>query len=99
MKVVFARNATSSLEQIGDYIAHDNPERAASFIAELREAALALGEMASAYPLVPRYERWGIRRRVHGNYLIFYRIEPDHVLILLIAHGARDYGKLLMPDE
>src|SRR4051812_30389480 len=24
--------------------------------------------------LVPRYERHGVRHRVHGNYLIFYRV-------------------------
>jgi toxin ParE1/3/4 len=99
VKVVLTEAAVQSLERIGDHIAQDNPARAVSFIAELREAALGLGDMPNAYPLVPRYERSGIRRRVHGAYLIFYRVEPDRVLILLIAHGARDYGKLLLPEE
>ncbi len=70
-----------------------------SFIEELRDAALALSEMPNAYPLVPRYERFGVRRRVHGHYLIFYRVEPARILALLITHGARDYGRLLMPEE
>jgi plasmid stabilization system protein ParE len=34
---------------------------------------------------------------VHGNYLIFYRIDPDHVVH--VHHGARDYEAILFPDE
>jgi plasmid stabilization system protein ParE len=99
VKVLFTEAAIISLERIGDFIAQDNPGRAETFIVELRDAALGLGEMPHAFPAVPRYERWGIRRRVHGQYLILYRVAHDHVLILLITHGARDYGKLLRPDE
>ncbi|WP_353228406.1 type II toxin-antitoxin system RelE/ParE family toxin [Novosphingobium sp.] len=99
MKVVFALSAVQSLEQIGDYIARDNPARALSFIAELRRAALTLGQYPQRHPLVPRYERWGIRRRIHGKYLIFYRTEADRVVILQVVHGARDYARLLTGNE
>ena len=51
--------------------------------------------MPQAFPLVPRFEHTGIRRRVHGNYLIFYRIGPDAVDIIHIMHGAMDYERLL----
>jgi plasmid stabilization system protein ParE len=37
----------------------------------------------------------GVRRRVHGNDMILYRVEAERVLILHIVHGARDYGRLL----
>jgi toxin ParE1/3/4 len=36
---------------------------------------------------------------VHGNYLIFYRIDPDHVVVVHVLHGARDYEAILFPDE
>ena len=47
---------------------------------------------------MPRYEHWGIRRCVHGNYLIFYRVREDAVDIVHVLHGAMDYESMLFPD-
>jgi plasmid stabilization system protein ParE len=52
-----------------------------------------------AYPLLPGREATRLRRAVHGNYLIFYRIDPDHVVVVHVLHGARDYDAILFPDE
>jgi toxin ParE1/3/4 len=57
-----------------------------------------LAQIPHAFPLVPRHERHGIRRRPIGNYLIFYRIEADRLVIVHILHGARDYEPLLFPE-
>lgn len=99
MKIIFTPGAELSLERIADYIALDNPSRAVTFIRELREKAFGLADMPHAFPLVPRYERFGIRRRVHGNYLIFYTVRQDRIYILIVAHGAQDYDRLLIPEE
>jgi len=48
---------------------------------------LGLAEAPRGYPLVPRYEHLGIRRRPFGNYLIFYRIGVDAIEVLHILHG------------
>jgi toxin ParE1/3/4 len=32
----------------------------------------------------------------YGNYLIFYRIDQDRILIADIIHGARDYEAVLL---
>jgi plasmid stabilization system protein ParE len=45
--------------------------------------------------LVPRYERFGIRRCVHGNYLIFYRLQPEQIEVIHVLKGARDIEALL----
>lgn len=37
----------------------------------------------------------GVRAWAVGDYLIFYRIEPDAVEILRILHGARDLDELI----
>lgn len=90
--------AIRDLEQIGDYIASDNPQRALSFVRELRAACLELGELAQAFPIVPRYAEQGVRYRVSGNYLILYRIagKEARVDVLRVVHGARDWvGSLL----
>ena len=98
MKVVFTRRAERDLEEIADFIAQDSPGRAVSFVSELRERALRLADAPRAFPLLPRFEASGARRRVHGRYLIFYRIDAEAILILSIMHGAQDYARLLFPD-
>ena len=99
MKVVLSAEALSDLQQIGDYIAQDNPARARSFVAELLGKAGELADMPRAFPVVPRYSHLGIRRRVHGSYLIFYRFADERVTVIHVLHGARDYEALLFPDE
>jgi toxin ParE1/3/4 len=95
MKVILSEHAESDLEQIGDAIAADSPRRAVSYIAELREKCESLAGMPKAFPIIARYRRRAIRRRVHGNYLIFYRIGRDAVVVLRILHGAMNYEELL----
>ena len=99
MRVVFTETAEAELEEIGDYIAKDNPRRAVTFVQELRTTALRLGGMPRAFPLIPRYEQHGIRRRPSGNYLIFYCLEDDRLTVLHVLHGARDYEALLFSTE
>ena len=98
MRVVLTDEALRDLEEIGDYIARDSPVRARTFVGELLLSAQRISEIPQGFPLVPRYERHGVRRRVHGAYLIFYRVEESRVSILHILHGARDYEALLFPD-
>lgn len=95
MKVRITAEAENDLEGIGDYIAQDNLPRALSFIEELREKCVSLADTPLAFPLVPRYENHGVRRRVHGDYLIFYRVEGKQVVVLHVLHGAMDYPGIL----
>ena len=97
MIVVITDEAEADLEGIGDYIALKNPLRAVSFVQELREVCLRLADTPKGYPLVPRYESTSVRRRVHGNYLIFYRVSRESVDVLHILHGAMDYEPILFP--
>jgi len=99
MKVVVTTPARLDLEEIAQHIAAGSVERALSFTDELLDRCLELGDFPRAYPLVPRYERLGVRRRIYGNYLIFYRVRPRRVEVLRVLHGARDYDRFLFPDE
>lgn len=95
MIVHLSAEAAHDLEAIGDFIARDNPARALSFVQELRAKCLGLGEMPERFPLVPRYEAAGLRRRVHGNYLVLYRVEADKIVVIHILNGAQDYAAVL----
>ncbi len=90
--------AEADLEAIADWIARDSPGRALTFVAELRDACMTLADLPEGYALVPRYEASGVRRRVHGNYLIFYCIDNEGIDVLHVLHGARDYEPILFPD-
>jgi plasmid stabilization system protein ParE len=97
VRVFLTESAKLDLLRIGDFIAEDNATRAKTFVRELREAVAQLSKMPEAFPLVPRYEKHGVRRRIHGNYLIFYRIEPSQIIVIRILHGARDFEPILFP--
>jgi plasmid stabilization system protein ParE len=97
MIVEFTAVAEANLEEIGDYVARDNPVRALSFVHELARACLELADFPEAWPVVTRYEQHGIRRRVHGRYLIFYRIAAERITVLHILNGAMDVEAILFP--
>jgi toxin ParE1/3/4 len=93
MRCIFAARAEADLEDIGDYIAEDNPLRARSFTIELRERCKRIADMPRAYPLRPEIAS-DIRALVMGNYVILYSAHADHVLIERIVHGARNIEEL-----
>ena len=55
--------------------------------------------MPHRFQLVPRYEKDGARRRVFGNYVIFYRVSDETIEILHILHGAMDNEVILFPKD
>jgi len=95
MKVVFTRQAYADLDEIALYIAQDSKIRALTFVRELRQKAEDLAVTPQGFPLVPRYEASGIRRRPFRNYLIFYAVYETQISIIHILHAARDYEPLL----
>lgn len=98
MIVHLSAEAEHDLENIGDYIARDNPVRAVTFLQELRARCLALAQMPERFPMVPRYDASGLRRCGHGNYLILDRVQPRKVVVVHILHGAQDYASILFPS-
>ena len=99
MKVILTEAAYADLYHIGKTIKQDSPRRAGTFVAELYDKCHRLGDMPLAVPLVPNREDNGVRRRVHGKYLIFYRIEGETLEVLHVLHGATDYEKVLFGGE
>lgn len=97
MTVIITPSAEADLEAIADYIALDSPRRALSFVRELRETSLALSGYPEAFPLVPRYEHYGVRRKPYGNYLIFYEIVDDAIFVTHVLNSAQDYEAVLFP--
>jgi toxin ParE1/3/4 len=81
--------AAADLDEIGDYIARDNPERAHTFVEELCAACERACNNPEAYPLRPDIAA-DVRMAVHGRYLIFFRVLLSEVRIERVLHGARN---------
>ncbi|MCW1839675.1 type II toxin-antitoxin system RelE/ParE family toxin [Prosthecomicrobium hirschii] len=90
MKLFLSDAARQDLIDIGDTIAADNPQRAASFVREIERKCRNLTSSPFAFQVVARYERAGLRRAVHGRYSIFYRVDADAVIVVRVLHAAMD---------
>ena len=99
MIVVITAEAEADLEEIASYVAGQSPRSALTLIRALREKCESLADAPRGYPLVPRYEHNGIRRRPFGSFLIFYRVGIDAIEVIHILHRARDYEPLLFPED
>jgi toxin ParE1/3/4 len=90
-RLLLSPRAVADLEEIAEYIARDNPLRAASFIAELeakcRSAAASPDLYVARDDLAP-----SLRMAVRGRYLVFYRdlAKASTVRIERVLHGARN---------
>lgn len=90
MKVVLTRTAKADLHEIAIWIGADSVPQAEKFVDRLTVKALSLDRLALRDPLVGRGD---LRRIPFRGYLIFYRV-TDHVEILRILHGARDWNSI-----
>ncbi len=88
-RCVFSPDALADLEEIGDFIARDNPRRALTFVQELRARCRALAAMPYSGRARPEL-RPELRSRAVGAYLILYRPAAGGVEIVRIMHGSRD---------
>ncbi|MEJ0020543.1 MAG: type II toxin-antitoxin system RelE/ParE family toxin [Acetobacteraceae bacterium] len=75
-RLVISPRAAADLEEIADYIARDNPGRAASFVAELEAKCRALTTEPELNPLRTDVAP-SLRMAVHRRYRVLYRDMPD----------------------
>ena len=89
MRVQFSPRSVSDLEDIYDYIARDNLERAGTFIEELQDKCARIRDNPEAHALRSDVAP-DIRMAVHRAYVILFRILPDEIRIERVLHGARN---------
>ena len=83
----WTRTALANLDAIGQYIARDNPPRAVSFVAEIKDKTVMLARI----PALGRPGRVvGTRELViHENYILVYRVKDACLQIIRVQHVAR----------
>lgn len=95
MKVLLTPEARQDLLAITRYIARDNPARSSTFADELEGAARRLGETPRAFPLIPRYEQHGVRRRSYRGYGILYVVRTDRIVVYRFLGPGQDLDRAL----
>ena len=91
MRFCFTVMAERDIEEIGDYIARDNPARAVTFIEALTAQCRRLTEQPAAAPLRPELGD-GVRMTLFGAYLVFYSFDADELRVIRVVHGARNWS-------
>jgi toxin ParE1/3/4 len=94
MKVIYADAAKTDLKKISSWIADENPIRAHSFVDELAATCESLSHFPHSNQAVGVLQAERVRRKVYGNYLIFYVVRDQSLEILRVLHGAQDYSDL-----
>jgi plasmid stabilization system protein ParE len=92
--VAYSDPAKAELRKIAEWISEENPRRADSFIDELIDACERIMMYPESNAVLGTFLGHVVRRKVFGNYLIFYRVKQNQVEILHVLHGAQDYSDL-----
>lgn len=94
MKIVFSPESRQDLREIFNYIAKDNLDAAIAFVRRLKQRCVDLAPMPNVGKNREEIAR-GYRSITEGDYVIFYRLQPEIVEILHVVHGKRDLSKVL----
>ncbi|NNA07978.1 type II toxin-antitoxin system RelE/ParE family toxin [Pseudomonas lundensis] len=89
MKLQISPRAARDLQEIALYIVQDNPQRAMSFIGELRERCLRVAESPLAYRS-RRELGTNLRSCTYGRYVLFFECTDQTVIIVRVLHASRD---------
>ena len=95
MKLRFSILARSDLISIGEWIAKENPDRAAEYVFELEAACNFLTSFPLTGEKIGRYQKENLRRKVHGDYLVLYTIRTDTIYVARVIRAAQDYLRFL----
>lgn len=90
MRIVWAEPAQFDLENIREYISKDSEYYARRLIEKIFESVENLQAFPEMGRNVPEADNPDIREILLYSYRIMYRLDPDHILILSVVHGARD---------
>lgn len=90
MRIRFVPEAQREFEESERYYERQVPGLGRRFREDVREALCRL----QAWPLACAVERGDIRRLtlLRFPFKLLYSIEPDHLLVLAVAHGHRAPG-------
>ena len=97
--VVWTSRAEADLEEIGDYIAADDPVAAERWVNKLMEQAHKVANAPLGGRVVPEIRMESVRETFLRTYRIVYRARGDTVIILTVFEGHRRLPRNLDVDD
>ena len=94
MRLELSRFIEGDLDDIAGYISQDNPQRAVTFIYEIRVKFHEIRHNPLLYQLRPDIGD-GARMAIIGSYSILFRVTTDVVRIERVVYGGRDLPGIL----
>jgi plasmid stabilization system protein ParE len=98
VKTIVSSNARADLRAIYKYIDDNlqNDFAAHNTIEKIIRKISQIGEFPLLSPIDKEIsdEKFQYRHRLSGNYLIFYRLTDDQIIIVRILYGKMDYRQL-----
>jgi toxin ParE1/3/4 len=98
-RVLWTRRAEADLEDIGDYIAADDPVAAERWVQKLMEQARLAANAPFGGRMVPEIRMESVRETFLRAYRIVYRVIGDTVVILTVFEGHRRFPRDLDVDD
>ncbi len=97
MQIELSRYIEEDLDVIADFIAQDNPKRAATFIQDIRGKFYNIQREPSIYQLRSDIGE-DARMATVGNYAILFRIMGNVVRIERVVYGGRNLSGVFDPS-
>lgn len=95
MKVRFSLRSNLDLKAVYAFHAERNPDHAHRLTDGIITAALGLATFPDRGSPQPNAQGRPLRRLIENGHLVVYAVTNDSVVILRVAHGARDVDALL----
>ncbi len=97
LEIVYSQNAEQDLEEIGDFIARDSISCALEYLEKMQKSI----ELIASNPnigLSCKSKNIDIECRlfIFDDYLIFYKVLEDEIIIIRVLHGSVNYKKILV---
>jgi len=96
-KVTILQLAREDIGEIYFYIAVDNPQSALAMTDKITDKIDMLAELPLSGKIVPDNElaKQEYRMLIINNFIVFYKVIDDEVVVYRVLHGMRDYPDLL----
>ena len=73
--------------EIVEFIADDSPDAAERFLNSILARIASLAEFPYIGSVCPHHPK--TRQVIHGNYIVYYSVSRQEVIVRAIVHGAR----------
>jgi len=92
MEIIWSPQSIADIEEIGDFIAEDNPARAVSFVDELIESVERLVEFPESGQICE--ENYLFRQLVFESYRLIYQLRTKKIFVICVLGPGQNFKNI-----